>query len=480
MKPIIRLIFLCALILPACGIAPSATPPIPPASETPASGIAGLTLTLGDPSGGMIQPLLGVNIGPIPAGASTNADLTDAYHSVGVTMIRTHDYYGPLDMATMYPDQDADPLDPNSYDFTESDRVFAAILAGGFEPYLRLGDSWNNGRGYPAADPRAPTNPENWTRAAVEVTRHYLEMARQAGIEMRYVEIWNEPDGSKFWDGTRDQFYSLFDATARALKQEFPDLLVGGPGFTPAGALSQKGQAFARGLLDYAREHQTPFDFLSWHMYSNDPQAYVNAAQFYRSELDTRGFTSVRMHVSEWNTQTRNLDATIITAEEARLGGRGAAIITASWIAMQQNGVTESAFYRGPDPAMDASTFYGMFYADGRPKRAALSFSLWAELAAHPQAITVTLSALNGLWILAGQDSKGEVALLFANPTDQPVTLTLLRPDGSPVKTAASQTVSDASESVETSAGGAQVRIPAYAVMLVVVSPKSLPIFYIP
>lgn len=473
MKPISHLIFLCALILSACGNAPDATPPVQPASETQTIKIEGLTLTLGAPTGGIIQPLLGVNIGPLPAGApaSANADLTEAYHSVGITMIRTHDYYGPLDMATMYPDQNADPLDPASYNFTESDRVFAAILAGGFEPYLRLGDSWNNGKGYPAANPRAPINPEHWTKAAVEVTRHYLEMSHQAGVQMRYVEIWNEPDGAKFWDGTREQFYSLFDATARALKQEFPDLQIGGPGFTPAGALSQKGQSFVRGLLDYAREHQTPFDFLSWHMYSNDPQDTVSAAQFYRGELDAHGFASVTMHVSEWNTRTKNLDASIITAEEARLGGRGAAILTASWIAMQQYGVTESTYYRGPDPALDASTFYGMFYADGRPKRAALAFSLWAQLVQHPQALNVTLSAPNGLWILAGQDSNGEVALLIANPTDQPVTLTLLRPDGNPVQAAARLVVSDGSEAIQNAAGGAQIQIPTYAVQLITVQP---------
>ena len=468
----IFLLTILALILSACGLAPASpatrTAQTPPSDPTADEAISGVTLTLGDITGATIQPLLGINIGPIPAGAPTNADLTDAYHTAGVTMIRTHDYYGPLDMATMYPDQDANPLDPASYNFTESDRVFAAILAGGFEPYLRLGDSWNNGRGYPPANPRAPMNPENWAQAAVEVTRHYLEMSQQAGVQMRYVEIWNEPDGAKFWDGTSEEFYSLFDATTRALKQEFPNLLVGGPGFTPAGALSQKGQTFVRGLLDYARDHQTPFDFLSWHMYSNDPQAYFNAAQFYRTELDARGFESVTMHVTEWNTQTKNLKADI-TAEEARLGGRGAAILTAAWIALQQNGVTESMVYRGPDPALDASTFYGIFYADGRPKRAALAFTLWSEFTKYSQAINITFSEPNGLWILAGQNENGEVAILLANPTNQVITLTLLQPDGNPVHGVASRVVSDASDAIQVSTGGALIHIPAYSVVLVTV-----------
>jgi hypothetical protein len=461
---LILILTILTLTASACG------PASLPSSPAPGEAISGPTLNLGAPTGGVIQPLLGINIGPLPAGApaSANADLTDAYHSVGVTMIRTHDYYGPLDMTKMYPNQDADPRDPASYDFTESDRVFAAILAGGFEPYLRLGDSFSSGRGAPPISPRAPTNLDNWVQAAVEVTRHYRAMANQAGVKMRYVEIWNEPDNGKFWDATPEQFFVLFDETARALQQEFPDLKIGGPGFAPSGALASKGVAFTRGLLDYAHAHETPFDFFSWHMYSNDPQDYVKAARFYRGELDQRGFTSVPMHVTEWNTDARGRDENV-TAREARLGGRGAAILTAAWIAMQQNGVTESMVYRGPDPAMDAATFFGLFRANGNPKRGALAFSLWAELAKHPQAVNITMSAPNDLWILAGQNEAGETALLFANPTDEAVTLTLLQPDGTPVKAATGQTVSDASESVETFAGGAQVQVPAYAVMLVIV-----------
>jgi hypothetical protein len=71
---------------------------------------------------------------------------------------------------------------------------------------------------------------------------------------------------------------------------------------------------------------------------------------------------------------------------------------------------------------------------------------------------------MNGLWVLAGQDSNGEIAILIANPTDQPVTLTLLRPDGQAVQAATRLVVSDASEAIQESTGGAQIQIPAYAV----------------
>jgi len=125
--------------------------------------------------------------------------------------------------------------------------------------------------------------------------------------------------------------------------------------------------------------------------------------------------------------------------------------------------------YRGPDPDINAATFYGIFHADGTPKRSALAFSLWSELVAHLQALNITLSGPNGLWILAGQNTQGETAILFANPSDRPATLTLLGTDGKPIEAAARQMVSDGSESIQESMGGAQVQVPAYAVMLVII-----------
>jgi len=432
---------------------PEATPIRPPA-ETPAvpgpapaaSEQAEVLLTVDAiPSGEIIRPLLGVNAGPVPAGTDpNNVELTAQYQEIGVTMIRTHAYYGPLDMGAIYPDQNADPLDPASYHFEESDRVFQAILDGGFEPYLRLGDSLM----VPGLEQRAPTNPENWVRAAVEVVRRYRQMAADAGIPLRYVEIWNEPNYQQFWDAPPTAFFDLFAQTARALKAEFPDLKVGGPGLSPAGALAPQGQQFTRDFLAYLQAHDVPLDFLSWHVYSNDPNDYRNAARFYRQQLDAHGFADAESHITEWNTEA-DTKSGVTTDVSLRTGGKGASLMSATWIVLQQEGVAVSTFYKGTDPSIDVPAFYGMFYADGRPKRIALAFSLWAQMAAHPQRLNVTYEG-ERLWVLAGQDERGEVALLVVNPTDTPTSwqATLA---GRPLNEGATlYQVSDASDTVQT------------------------------
>jgi len=193
---------------------------------------ADINLTIGPATGAVIRPLLGVNIGPIPAGNDpANADLTAAYQGIGVNLIRTHDYYNALDMSVMYPDRTADPLLAQSYDFSRSDQVWRSITTGGFEPYFRLGDSYNN-----STPPANALERANWVKASLEVLWHY-RAGRWNGFNtpFRYVEIWNEPDNVQFWPRphTPVEYFQLYCDTALTIKNEFPDLKVGGPGVTP-------------------------------------------------------------------------------------------------------------------------------------------------------------------------------------------------------------------------------------------------------
>ncbi|RLF04204.1 MAG: hypothetical protein DRK00_07230 [Thermoprotei archaeon] len=44
-----------------------------------------------------------------------------------------------------------------------------------------------------------------------------------------YWEVWNEPDMDRFWSGSPEEYFNLYEAVARALKEAAPEHLVGGP-----------------------------------------------------------------------------------------------------------------------------------------------------------------------------------------------------------------------------------------------------------
>ena len=442
-----------------------------------ATAVQAQTLSIGAATGASIQPLLGLNVGPGPQGDAGNVDLTTLYKKRGVNLVRTHDYYGPLDMATLYPDRSRDPLQQLSYNFTgaldvnyqrSSDSVFAAIVNGGFEPYFRIGDSYNN-----VAPPTAAELP-NWSQAAVQVLKHY-RLGQWGGYTstFRFVEIGNEPDNPLFWPSplTSNDFNQLYDTTSKAVRSAFPTLKIGGPGWAPSGCLAPQGQAKVRSLLDHVKANGTPMDFLSFHVYGTDAAIYLSCAQFYRNELDIRGLTSVELHITEWNTPNGSAGS---AAGQLRYNAQGAAYMTAAWINLQNAGVRQSTFYRGTDPAPNSPEFYGMFYGDGRAKKVAEAFSLWRDFTAYPQVLAVTGTA-TGSAALAAQDDKGARAILLANPTSTANSSTVSFSDGKTLADYALSisTVSDsASTEPATALSGSRLNLPANATVLLRLTPK--------
>ncbi|MCI0477862.1 MAG: hypothetical protein L0Y55_16595, partial [Anaerolineales bacterium] len=145
------------------------------------------------------------------------------------------------------------------------------------------------------------------------------------------------------------------------------------------------------------------------------------------------------------------------------------------WIGLQQKNIEVATFYRGTEPARVMPTWYGLFYADGKPKRIAHAFALWSKTAAHATRLETRASATTALWMLAGRDGAGEIALLLANPSDQPTTFTINFADKrtiSDFKISISQ-VSDASEQIQTRAPNNNVvTIGANTVQLIVLTPR--------
>ncbi len=358
---------------------------------------------------GTVKPLLGVNVGPYLSATGTSVHVLGPYKDLGVTQVRTHDFYGPVDMYQMYPDDAADPSDPTNYVFADSDPRVEYIHNNGHEIFLRIGNSYTYGN--PPYNAAPPGNTNHWVEAAKNVIRHYRE-GQWGGscYPIRYIEIWNEPDNTQFWRGTESAFFRFYAQAATTLKSEFPDLRIGGPGFVPSCYLMHT--TYASNFLSYCQSNSVPLDFLSWHLYSDVPSEFRDAGAYYRNLLDTHGYSNAENCISEWQIETGGLRANAV----------GAALVTAAWIALQDGEVDLAQLYRGQDPNVGMDGFYGLLRADGSYKKPAYAFKAWSQFAHYPYRLSVS-GSYTGLAVIAARAADARsLAVLLANCNSGAVT----------------------------------------------------------
>ena len=77
-------------------------------------------------------------------------------------------------------------------------------------------------------------------------------------------EVWNEPDlPGAFWNGSRDEYFHLYELTVKAIKEVDPQIPVGGP--------ATSGSKWVKSFLKFCDEKSLPVDFVTTHQYAGDP-----------------------------------------------------------------------------------------------------------------------------------------------------------------------------------------------------------------
>lgn len=413
---------LCALLVCASLLSVSVF-----AQQTPTPGFRNLHLDAGKVIG-TIRNFQGLNGTPSPVMAGL-PNLTQQYKDLRVSQVRTHDVMGPTDVdahfdvanaalawlipddaqragvvkagnaSIIFSDWSADPEKASSYNFGPSDKVISAIHDSGAEVYYRVGRSW----GSTNLDP--PPDFDKYASVVKHIAMHYNQgWADGFHYNIRYWEFWNEPE-ALFWSGTPEQFYSLYEKTARALKSADPALKVGGDAL----AFAFNAGPFREGFLDYCAAHHVPLDFFSWHTYadnSGDPYDGVRLAKDIRTLLDTHGFPKAENILSEWN-----LTPDFTEVAKARLRGEeNAAFIGAALSYFQDAPLDHADFYRG-----DAA-WMGLFGLDGKPFKIAYAFQAMGKMQDTPQRLAIDGADTFGFAALAGRSEDGNtLQILISN-----------------------------------------------------------------
>ncbi|MCQ2388208.1 MAG: DUF6528 family protein [Kiritimatiellae bacterium] len=321
---------------------------------------------------GPVKPLHGVNNAPLrvqPGSAQRE------FKAAGIPFMRTHDTAGMwggthyVDVPNVFPDFGADENDPKNYDFAFTDAYLKPVAESGAEIFYRLGVTIENYHKIKAYNIAPPKDPAKWARICEHVVRHYNEgWADGFKWNVKYWEIWNEPENPPMWSGTREEFFELYRVAANHLKKCFPRIKVGGYGGCGFYATDVQApndgsdfySSFVTWFEDFCKFTQDPktacpLDFFSWHLYTAEPERIVRHADYVRRTLDAHGLERTESVFNEWNCMAAFGKWTIFeTMKEAP----GAAFVAASFALMQAGRVDSAMYY----DALPTRSYCGLFY----------------------------------------------------------------------------------------------------------------------
>ncbi len=281
---------------------------------------------------GLIKSYCEINCGPSPVYYIEGVELIEQYRDIGVDMVRTHDFFGPTDIHSIFPNWSADPFDENSYDFSESDEVIKSIIDAGCKIFYRLGESASDNK----ILRQPPENYSKWAEVCKHIVMHYNDGWNNGyHYNITYWEIWNEPDLKGFWNGTSEEYYQLYSITAQTLKNYNNSLKIGGSSVSSIDNLN-----YTRLFLEHLVENNVLIDFFSWHCYATTPEELrVNSLRV-RSLLDSFGLTECEDILTEWNIH-------LLTPQRDKENARNAAFTANSIILFQDADLNYAFRYRG-------------------------------------------------------------------------------------------------------------------------------------
>lgn len=306
------------------------------------------------------------------------------YKAARIPYSRNHDsngsgsiYGGPFahDISVIFPDFNADPENPEAYDFACTDESILTSLDAGTETFFRLGQTIEHQ--IKKHDTLPPADFYKWAVICEHIIRHYnYGWADGYKLGIKYWEIWNEPDldvddsdNKRTWGGTKEQFFNLYETAAKHLKGAFPELKIGGP------ALACR-EDWAADFLNEMNKRNVPIDFFSWHIYCTEPKELADKAERIRALMDKNGYKDAESILDEWN-YVKDWGADFVCSIKTIHGMKGAAFTMACISAAQQSSIDMLMYYdTRPSPfcgVFDYYTYeplkgyyplywYGMFY----------------------------------------------------------------------------------------------------------------------
>lgn len=195
--------------------------------------------------------------------ADYREQLKKAHKDLGFQYVRFHGILDD-DMSVV---QETEP-GRYTYNFFNIDCVFDFLLSIGMKPFMEIGfmpallASGEQTCFHYKGNVTPPKDYQAWDEFIAAMVRHFVDRYGLDEVRQWFFEVWNEPNLQFFFAGNQEDYFTLYEHTARAVKSVDGCLKVGGP----ATALN----AWVPEMIAYCREHKVPLDFISTHHYPTD------------------------------------------------------------------------------------------------------------------------------------------------------------------------------------------------------------------
>lgn len=233
--------------------------------------------------------------------------------AIGFDYIRGHGLFH--DDVGIYREVRGEPF----YNFTYMDQIIDTYLERGLRPFIEIGfmpkqlASGDQTIFYWKGHVTPPKDEKRWRELVQATVRHMLQRYGENEVAQWPFEIWNEPNLTNFWkDADQQAYFDLYNVTARAIKDVYPDLHVGGP------AICGGSDHWITDFLNFCHRENVPVDFVSRHAYTSKPPKKRTPDYTYqdlhpntdmleqfkavRERVDASPFPHLPLHITEYNT----------------------------------------------------------------------------------------------------------------------------------------------------------------------------------
>lgn len=158
--------------------------------------------------------------------------------------------------------------------FTNVDSIFDFLLSINMKPFIEIGfmpeclKSKDTTVFHYRGNTSRPADYDRWNWLIRSFAQHLIGRYGLDEVRQWFFEVWNEPNlGGPdspfgFWSDTMEEYFKLYEHTARTLKAVDKHLKVGGP--------ATSNNAWIPEFTGFCRDHRVPVDFVSTHHYPTD------------------------------------------------------------------------------------------------------------------------------------------------------------------------------------------------------------------